>query len=906
MRRSAAVHREVTIPVVIEISGDRRDVVVTYDRSRATVGDLERALSSGSAAAACRLLVDDRCPPPDTPLERAGLRAGDLVRCLPGDGLVGKGHDPPPPAGPSSGVALRVVGGLLAGTVVPLAPGTYLLGRDGDVRLPAPTIASRQARLDVHADDTCTVTDLGTGNPVRVDGVAIGGRARRVPPGALVEVGAVHLQLSRLSYGAPVALPSPEADGTAVLDRPVRRRPAPPEPRVRLPVTPDVQGQARTFGWATLLAPVAFGAVTALLVDPRYALFAALGPVMALAGWAEDRHRGRAAQRDASAAFAAALGRLRHDLHLAASTRLAWCSTALPDPAELVTRAMAGDRRLWERRSGDDDAFRLRVGVATRPWSPVRGHAAAPLLAGDPATPHAHDPITPHRHDPTAPPPHDPTTVHPADSDHASQIAQVLRRWAWLDPAPVAVDLGPGQVIGIAGDRTAALAVARSLILQAAVLHGPADLAVAVAAPDTRRGAWSWVPWLPHTRDTDGRTLLDGPDAVRRLLVGRSDMSAASAGTATAETTQAPHLLVVVDADPESARAIARRHGGATLVVAADPEHLPATCTATVGLDDPHGLATFHDHVTGEQVLRLLVAGMPEATVRDAARALARWRDPERTADDQLPREVPLLDLLGAGGPDADAIADGWRTRARANRLDTPVGSARHGTVTVDLVRDGPHALVAGTTGSGKSELLRSLVLGLATRHSPTRVNFLLIDYKGGSAFDECADLPHTVGVVTDLDGDLSARVLRCLAAELRRRERVLRAAGARDLRDHRPAATGTESLPRLVVAVDEFAALADEVPERLAALVDIAQRGRALGLHLVLATQRPRGVVDDRIRANVDLRIALRVQDTVESVDVLGVPAAARLPRGRRGRALLSVGGDLTTFQAATLRPGA
>ncbi len=221
------------------------------------------------------------------------------------------------------------------------------------------------------------------------------------------------------------------------------------------------------------------------------------------------------------------------------------------------------------------------------------------------------------------------------------------------------------------------------------------------------------------------------------------------------------------------------------------------------------------------------------------------------------------------------------------------------GVVDVDLVRDGPHGLIAGTTGSGKSELLRTLVVSLAANASPDHVTMILVDYKGGSTFDACARLPHTVGVVTDLDDGLAERVLVSLDAEVRRRELLLRAARADDLAAYRR--TSAEPLPRLVVVIDEFASLAKELPEFLGALVSIAQRGRSLGIHLVLATQRPAGVVTDDIRANTNLRIALRLQDRADAHDVVGDAAPARFPLGSPGRAALRLGPDeLVVFQAA------
>src|SRR2546430_7102437 len=217
----------------------------------------------------------------------------------------------------------------------------------------------------------------------------------------------------------------------------------------------------------------------------------------------------------------------------------------------------------------------------------------------------------------------------------------------------------------------------------------------------------------------------------------------------------------------------------------------------------------------------------------------------------------------------------------------------------VSLRFDGPHALVGGMTGSGKSELLQSLVASLASRYPPRTLNFLLVDYKGGAAFKDCVDLPHTVGFVTDLDGHLVNRALVSLRAELRRREEILRRFGAKDLLDLEQGHPD-DAPASLVIVVDEFAALATELPQFVEGMVDVAQRGRSLGIHLVLATQRPAGVINDKIRANTNLRVALRFSDVGESVDVIGVRDAAR-PGLPPGRAFARIGpADVTEFQAA------
>lgn len=210
--------------------------------------------------------------------------------------------------------------------------------------------------------------------------------------------------------------------------------------------------------------------------------------------------------------------------------------------------------------------------------------------------------------------------------------------------------------------------------------------------------------------------------------------------------------------------------------------------------------------------------------------------------------------------------------------------------------------LVAGTTGSGKSELLRSLVLGLALSHPPDQVSFLLVDFKGGSGLGVLGPLPHAAGLLTDLSAENVSRALISLRAEVRRRERLFAAAGASDLDSYRGGSAAAPGVPRLVVVIDEFRMLTEEVPEAMSELVRIAALGRSLGIHLVLATQRPQGAVSADIRANVTTSIALRVQSTMESHDVIGGPDAAAIRLDAPGRAYLKTGSlPATEFQSAS-----
>ena len=304
-----------------------------------------------------------------------------------------------------------------------------------------------------------------------------------------------------------------------------------------------------------------------------------------------------------------------------------------------------------------------------------------------------------------------------------------------------------------------------------------------------------------------------------------------------------------------------------------------------------------HDEVPPQALsTRPAPAGAPSCSPIwwDAVRHLSRSRitSPSRASSqvDGIPDLVPLSEVMD--DLDAYELRARWEEQSRspaqaAPALPAVLGVGSRGPVRADLVADGPHALLAGTTGSGKSELLISWLVQLALSRAPDRLTLVLVDYKGGAAFGPLAGLPHTAGVLTDLDPAGTQRALSSLEAEVHRRERILAAHGAKDLSCLPPRVV----VPDLVVAVDEFATLAGEHAEVLESLVRIAAQGRSLGIHLILATQRPQGAVSPAIRANTSLRVCLRVLDAADSRDVLGHDGAARIGH-HPGRVLVSGAG--------------
>jgi S-DNA-T family DNA segregation ATPase FtsK/SpoIIIE len=286
-------------------------------------------------------------------------------------------------------------------------------------------------------------------------------------------------------------------------------------------------------------------------------------------------------------------------------------------------------------------------------------------------------------------------------------------------------------------------------------------------------------------------------------------------------------------------------------------------------------------------------------------RRLAREATQRGEPGPTIPTSCRLAELLPHSTSDTSRR---WSANSSRPGLAVPIGRGLEGIRTLDLQNDGPHLLVAGTTGSGKSELLRSLTVALALSYAPDRINFLFVDFKGGSGLGPLTGLPHCVGMLTDLSSHELERALQSLRAEIRFREVRLAAVQAPDLTSFRATSAGRASpLPHLVVVIDEFRMLVEEDPESLRELMRIAAIGRSLGIHLIMATQRPQGALTADIRANVTTSIALRVQSEMESVDIINSKAAAGISVDTPGRAYLARGTEAPLeFQAGSLTTGA
>ncbi|GAB2466439.1 FtsK/SpoIIIE domain-containing protein [Jatrophihabitans fulvus] len=841
-----------------------RDVTIrTDDTAGTTIGHLCTALGAADRPG---LWLGSRFLSADEPLAGSEVRSGAVVGLdAPVDGPV------PPP----EGVVLSAVGGLNAGPAVGLGRREVVeAGRAPacGLRLRDPEVSRRHAAFRLTADGSrLELRDLGSRNGVGRHGV-------RLPD--TTDVGfdePVRLGETVVAARPVEARPADLTDDPATGRRAFNRPPHLEPPRRRVTLTQPAEPKKPTgfrMPWIAALAPLVLGAVI-FVIFPRYGAYLVimmlLSPVMLVANYLSERRGGKKSYAAQLREYRADLATYERDVAAAAAADEHDSRRFAPDPAELIRRALLPDATLWQRRRASGSFLELRVGTSDRPAE-----------------------LTLQRASSDAPPPTVPT-VH---------------------DVPVAVAVRTAGVVGVAAPRDALLAAARALVVQAAVLHSPGDLGITVVTGGDTADDWRWTGWLPHTRPASDalachRTVaVDGDQASARLaelLRLIEDRSAEQRARLAGGPPPGRAVLVVLDgarrmrAVPGLARLLAQGPavGVYALCLDADETALPDECGATVVATSATGTRARVSADGAEPVEDVLLDGCAAADAERVARSLTPLHAlGDGDADRELPDRVRFTELADITA-DADAVRRRWATSPGGRSSRALLGMAAGEPVVVDLVKDGPHGLVAGTSGSGKSELLQTFVASLALANTPDAMNFVLVDYKGGSAFAACADLPHCAGLITDLDGHLVTRALDSLSAELKRRETLLAEAGAKDIADYW-ARTGAR-LPRLVIVVDEFASLVEEVPDFVPGVVGIGMRGRSLGVHVVLATQRPGGVVSADMRANLNLRISLRVTSDAESNDVIETPAAARILPKQPGRGYVRTGhGELTAFQAA------
>jgi len=580
---------------------------------------------------------------------------------------------------------------------------------------------------------------------------------------------------------------------------------------------------------------------------------------------------------------------LRHNLRETIAAQKNSAAWRHPLPGMLPDIARTNARR-WERRRTDSDYLIARIGMGDQPI------AAALALMADTGPLNQFDPVC------------------------LDAALNLQNRYSVLHDQPVTVDLKQLSVLSVIGDRYVERELATAIAVQLVTFHSPSDLSVGIVRADDRSDDWEWTKWLPHCQ---AATMMDG-DVPARLI-----------------TTSVPAMAELLAAEFERRLTERARSRGR----AADPRNRLVIFVDGEGLGTVWGLESPDSTVTlaelGIHVVMLLSDRREEPEVVDdrievrsdyvatqASRAsafavdvipeglpvlLARQLSPlrisleDRSSDDSLEATVGLAEILGVSDPATLDATVTWRKRSLRDLLRVPIGiGANGGVVLLDLKESahggmGPHGMVVGATGSGKSEMLRTLVSSLVISHGPDRLALMLVDFKGGATFAAMEDIPHLAGMITNLQDDLTLvdRMRDALFGEMQRRQEILKQAGNlpnvtayQELID---SGQELEPLPHLLVIIDEFSELLTAKPDFAELFVAIGRIGRSIGVHLLLATQKLEMGKIRGLESHLSYRISLRTFSETESRDAIGVPDAYHLPP-EPGSGYLKV--DTTVFE--------
>ncbi len=620
---------------------------------------------------------------------------------------------------------------------------------------------------------------------------------------------------------------------------------------------PELPGTASPPTTLVRLLPVAVSVITVSVMAVAFLSGSAVGrnpmflafPMMMLASAMITALTGRGDRRVIAAARTDYLGYLRRLREVVMETAVVQhLSLRLEHPEPEALWTLIGGPRMWNRGAGDSGFCLVRVGLGTRPL-------ATRLVAPE---------ITP---------------VERADPVTAAALQRFLDTHSTIAHAPVTLGLREIAAVTIDGDPSQVRALLRAMICQLAVRHSPDQLLIVGAIGDANRAHWEWLKWLPHNRHPSAT---DALGRARMVYPSRADAFSELNGLA------GPYVVVIADSD----------ECGEPMPV------IEAVSTLEVGTFSDGAPLTIRHPDTADALVRPDQMELADALA--CAQRLAGQRSTKAVGVAADWSTLVGIDEITSFDPSVI-----WRSQTQADRLRAPIGTTTGG-VPLELdVKElaergmGPHGLCVGATGSGKSELLRTITLGMMVRNSPEILNLLLIDFKGGATFLDLARAPHVAAVITNLaeEAPLVTRMRDALAGEMNRRQHALRAAGCGGVAVYeraRRAGAQLPALPTLFIIVDEFSELLSQHPDFADMFVAIGRLGRSLGMHLLLASQR---LDEGRLRgleAHLSYRICLKVLSASESRTALGTLDAYQLPNEPGAGFLRAPAGEPVRFQAA------
>ncbi|MDR3116569.1 MAG: hypothetical protein LBT91_01870 [Bifidobacteriaceae bacterium] len=627
----------------------------------------------------------------------------------------------------------------------------------------------------------------------------------------------------------------------------------------------NINFEKTRFPIVASFAPLVLG-LSMFLINPNTMsiLFMALSPVIVVANFIDTKVGIKRKKKNSKKLWQQKMDLISHQILEYKSQEVLIKNKQYPSVSEIINAVLSLNSLIWSRDMEDEEFLCLRLGLGQTPSS-------IKLLNSNES---------------------DVSSSENLEVATKTKIDNLLKNGSILSNAPLVHSFNnaltsditkkklnkANDALGVIGNFTTAYSFICSFVLQLCALHRPRDLKISYISDESIQKQLSFIEYLPHYVSFDNLENIDREICV--IFCFNNFKSSISL----AEKNENIYLLCFSDSK----------------------NNLPSICKTILDLNNNIIAFTkssqlvhidsyeYFDYNNYSQALKVLCS-LADPMAKNIFTNLSK-----NLLFSQFEKDYLKNKYLNGKHINYSLLSSQEKIDYFHNyKLQAPIGISSAGPAFISLIENGPHCLIGGTTGCGKSEFIKSWILSLALISPVSDVNFLLIDYKGGSAFGAISELPHCVGLVTDLSPKLFYRTQISLKAELKRREKIFSEAGVKDLKDMQK--KFPEKAPSsLIIVVDELAALVSDIPDFLDGLIDIAARGRSLGLHLILATQRPSGIIKDNLRANTNLRIALRVADETDSNDIIGQNLAAHFSPDIQGRgAVKYTNKDVIQFQS-------
>lgn len=669
-----------------------------------------------------------------------------------------------------------------------------------------------------------------------------------------------------------------------VFSRPPRFFPYIPKGEIEIPDPPSVANKPE-ISWVTMLLPPGVMLIITVIIamnsQSLYMMLSIATTIVTLfcsmLGATTQIRKYKREKKLRNKKYLQAIADIRSELKLAKEQQIAAMNEINPPPEICLERINKMDSKVWERTPAYSDFLMLRLGIGSVPAYLKTTYTKKQITIES-------DPL----------------------EEEPKKLSLEFEK---INNLPVSIDVFGLEVMGLVGSNTDIKDILNVLALQIITHHSYDDVKIVLLLNEEQLAWWDWAKYLPHlwNEDFSARFMLCGKP-IAHMMLGHlynifKERELRQSKSDYVMTHLTHYIFIVGDSTLLENEAINKylyngysNIGISSVFIAERKEYLPMNCKGVVELIGKKG--TYINRTTLEQ-LTFTVDKVETSELEKAARIMAPYRIKKSEASFSLPKSITLLEMLKTDRVDKVDVLSRWTNNKTYKDMGVPIGVRAGGELFyLDMqayeTSHGPHGLVAGTTGSGKSELLQSIIISLAINFHPHDVVFVLIDYKGGGMADVFKGMPHLVGTITNLGGNQTNRALVSIKSELKRRQQIFAKYEVNNIDKYQKlyhAGGAKEALPHLIMIADEFAELKAEQPDFMKELVSTARVGRSLGVHLILATQKPAGVVDDQIWSNSRFKICLKVQDESDSRDVIKRPDAALIKEP--GRAYIQVGND-------------